>query len=64
MSAEKINKLWGISLMVIAVVSLLYVGSDLVGLELPAAVRITLGVIDLIALPVLVYTSVRKRRVA
>jgi hypothetical protein len=34
--------------------------SNIVGAELPDSVKITLGVIELIALPVLVYTTLKK----
>ena len=62
MTTDRINRLWGISLIVIALVTLIIVGSGMIGLELPAAAKIICGFIDLIALVVLVYTSVRRRR--
>ena len=60
MDAKVINQMWAISLMVVGVATLVIAGSNIIGCELPdTAVRI-LGVIELIALPVLEYSTVRK----
>ena len=60
MNAKFVNRMWAISLMVIGVATLIIAGSNIIGCELPdTAVRI-LGVIELIALPVLAYSTVRK----
>ena len=54
------NLLWSLSLLVIGIATVILAGSNIIGIELPdIAVRIT-GVIDLIALPVLAYTTVKK----
>ena len=54
------NLLWSLSLLVIGIATVILVGSNIIGIELPdIAVRI-IGVIDLIALPVLAYTTVKK----
>ena len=54
--------LWSMSLLVIGIATVILAGSNIVGIALPdIAVRI-IGVIDLIALPVLVYTTVKKIR--
>ena len=60
------NLLWSLSLLVIGIATVILAGSNIIGIELPdIAVRI-IGVIDLIALPVLAYTTVfgpiRKRQ--
>ncbi len=48
--------------MVIGIATLILAGSNVIGLKLPdIAVRI-IGIVDLIALPVLAYTSVKKVR--
>lgn len=60
MNPKTNNILWGVSLMVIGAATLLLIGSRMAGVELPdLAVRV-LGVIELAALPVLAYTTVRK----
>ena len=58
---EKRNYLlWSLSLLVIGIATVILAGSNIIGIELPdIAVRI-IGVIDLIALPVLAYTTVKK----
>lgn len=54
------NLLWSMSLMVIGIATVILAGSNIIGIELPdIAVRI-IGVIDLIAFPVLAYTTVKK----
>lgn len=54
------NLLWSLSLLVIGISTVILAGSNIIGIELPdIAVRI-IGVIDLIALPVLAYTTVKK----
>lgn len=58
----KIEHIWSISLIVIGIgiATFILAGSSVIGIELPdIAVRI-IGVIDLIALLVLIYTSVMK----
>lgn len=57
---KKNNLMWGLSLMIIGIATIILAGSNIIGIELPdIAVRIT-GIIDLIALPVLAYTTVKK----
>lgn len=54
------NLLWSLSLLVTGIATVILAGSNIIGIELPdIAVRI-IGVIDLIALPVLAYTTVKK----
>jgi len=57
---KKINLIWSISLIVIGIATLILVVPKLIGLNLPdIAIRI-IGVVDLIAIPVLAYTTVKK----
>ena len=59
---KKNDLIWCLSLMVIGIATLILAGSNVIGLKLPdIAVRI-IGIVDLIALPVLAYTSVKKVR--
>lgn len=54
--------LWSLSLFVIGIATIVLAGSNLIGINLPGiAVRI-LGIIDLIALPVLAFSTVQKIR--
>lgn len=57
---KKNDLMWGFSLLIISVATIILAGSNIIGMELPdIAVRI-IGIVDLIALPVLAYTTVRK----
>lgn len=59
---KKNDLTWGISLIMIGAATVILASSNIIGIELPdIAVRIT-GIIDLIALPVLAYTSVKKNK--
>ena len=59
---KKMDLIWAISLIVIGIATLILAGSNIVGIELPYAIARLIGVIDLIALPFLVYSSVKKRK--
>ena len=56
---KKFPVLWGVSLLTIGVITLVISFSNIFGGELPGVLKIILGVIDLVALFVLVYTSIR-----
>ena len=59
MDSKKVNAMWSISLLIIGVSAFILAGANVIGLELPdIAVRI-LGIIDLIALPVLGFSTVK-----
>ncbi|MEZ3454995.1 MAG: hypothetical protein K1W17_11620 [Oscillospiraceae bacterium] len=59
---KKNDLIWGFSLIIIGAATVILAGSNVIGLKLPdIAVRI-IGIVDLIALPVLAYTSVKKVR--
>lgn len=62
MKQRKVTKLWGISLLVISICSLILSISSMIGVELPDALKITIGILDLIAVPILVYSTVKKFR--
>lgn len=56
---KKNDLVWSLSLMVIGVVTFILASSNIVGIELPdVAVRV-LGIIDLIAIPVLVFSTMK-----
>ena len=52
--------LWSISLLVIGLAAIIFTGLNNIGIDVPDIVVIIIGVIDLLALPVLVYTTVKK----
>ena len=56
----KIERIWSISLIVIGIATFILAGSSVIGIELPDIAVRKIGVIDLIALLVLIYTSVMK----
>ena len=56
---KKFPVLWGVSLLTIGVITLVISFSNIFGVELPGVLKIVLGVTDLIALFVLVYTSIK-----
>lgn len=58
---KKIRILWGLSLFIISIVSVIWVVCALVSIEISdVAIRI-MGVLDLCAIPVLIYTSLKEK---
>ncbi|MBQ9982512.1 MAG: hypothetical protein IJP18_08090 [Oscillospiraceae bacterium] len=57
----KYDLIWSVSLTIIGIATLILSGSRIIGIELSdTAVRSILGIIDLISLPFLVFTSIKK----
>ena len=54
--------MWSVSLLAISIVTLILAFSNIFGIELPNILKILLGIIDLVALPILVYTSVKAKK--
>ena len=52
--------LWSISLLVIGLATISLTGLNIIGIDVPDIVVRIIGVIDLLALPVLAYTTVKK----
>ena len=63
MDSNKIEKLWSISLLIINIVTLIIVIPNIVGIELPNIMKIVLVIIDLIALPIVVYSTLKKIKI-
>ena len=57
---NKNDLMWSISLMLIGLATIILAGSNIGGIELPDVVVRILGIIDLIALPFLAYSTVKK----
>ncbi|MBQ2830492.1 MAG: hypothetical protein IJF15_05700 [Oscillospiraceae bacterium] len=62
MDSKKINMMWAASLMVIGVVTIMLAGSDIIGIKLPDVMVRVLCVIDLLVLPALVFSTVKKMK--
>lgn len=57
---KTINILWGISLIVIGICTVIFMVTKIVGVESADFVKVIIGVIDLIALPMLAFTTVKR----
>lgn len=57
---KKLNCAWSVSLLLIGICSIIQSMSSLLNIELPSEVVVLLGVIDLLCLPVLSYTTIKK----
>ena len=60
MNSKKINAMWSISLLLISIATIILAGANIMGFELPDILVRVLGVIDLIALPLLVFSTIKK----
>lgn len=59
---KKNNALWSLSLTVVCLCSLIWAGSGISGRQLPDVWIRVLGILDLIGVAVLAYTSIKKKR--
>lgn len=57
---KKNDLIWSFILLIIGVATVILAGSNIIEIELPDVVVRIIGIVDLIALPVLVYTTVKK----
>lgn len=62
MDRKNTTLLWSISLLIISIVTLIWAGSNIIGIELPDIMIRILGVLDIISIPVLVYTSIKRKK--
>ncbi|MGN0667312.1 MAG: hypothetical protein ACI4KF_12400 [Huintestinicola sp.] len=60
MNSKIINIMWSISLAVIGIAAFILAGANIAAIELPDIIVRVLGVIDLAALPVLAFSTVKK----
>lgn len=60
MSSKNINLFWAISLMAIGIATFIIAVTNIIVVQLPDIVIRLLGIIELIALPVLVFTTIKK----
>lgn len=54
------NLLWSFSLVVLGICTIILAGTNLLSIELPDFITRVVGLIDLVALPILGYTTVKK----
>ncbi|WP_160688455.1 hypothetical protein [Clostridium sp. C2-6-12] len=59
MNNKRNRTMWGISLFIISIVTFINAFSSLIGIKLPYILIRCMGVIQIFALPVLVYSSVK-----
>lgn len=59
---KKTNLFWAFCLNTIGICSVILAGSNILGIKLPDFAARTIGIIDLIALPILAYTTVKKAK--
>ncbi|PRR82512.1 hypothetical protein [Clostridium vincentii] len=59
MNNKRNRTMWGISLFIIGIATIINAFSSLLGIELPDILVRVVGVITIVALPVLVYSSVK-----
>lgn len=57
---NKNNLMWGCSLFIIGIATIIISGTSIIGIKLPDIVVRIIGVIDLISLPILIYSTVKK----
>lgn len=62
MDSKKIDRIWSISLMLIGIAIFILAGANMVGTELPDIIVKGLGMIDLVSLPVLAFSTVKKAK--
>ena len=57
-----INRIWGLSAFIVGITVIISAGSNIAGISLPDWLIRTNGILGLVALVVLVYTTIRKTR--
>ena len=62
MNSKIINTMWSISLRVIGIATLFLIGANIFTMRLPDMIVRTLGIIDLVSLAVLVFSTVKKAK--
>lgn len=57
---KNINVFWNLSLLIICVCTIILAGSNIIGIELNDVLTRVLGILDLVCLPVLAFTTIKK----
>lgn len=58
----KNNRLWAISLLVICILNVILAGTSIFGWMIPDALRRAFGILELVAIPVLIITSIKAKK--
>lgn len=59
---KKTDVIWGLSLLIIGICTLILAGSGIIGAHLPDVLTRVLGILDLLCLPVLAFTTVKRTK--
>ncbi len=59
---DKYTLMWTISLLVITCITLAWVICNFTGVKLPDAVTRIMGILDLCAIPILIYAAIKMRK--
>ena len=62
MNSKIINIMWSISLILIGIATIFLVGANVFAIKLPDVLVRALGIIDLVSLPVLAFSTVKKTK--
>lgn len=57
---KKSDLVWSISLMVIGIATFILAGANIVEIDLPDFIVRIVGIVDLVALPILVYSTIKR----
>ncbi len=60
MKNSNLNIVWCISLLIIGIATIILAGTNIIDIELSDTFTRVIGIIEIIALPVLVFTSIKK----
>lgn len=56
----KIDKMWALTLLVVGICAFIMAVTNIIDIEIPDAIVRIVGVIGLVAIPVLIYTTIKK----
>jgi len=56
----KNDLMWSLSLLLIGVATVILAGSNIIGIELPDVAKKIICIVDLVALPALVYSTIKR----
>lgn len=59
--SKKNTKLWCLSLFIICIITIIWTACKIIGVELSDIVIRIMGVLDICAIPILIYTSIKKK---
>ena len=57
---KKSDLMWSISLIAIGIATIILAGANIVGIDLPDMLVRLLGIVDIVALPIFVYSTIKK----